>query len=307
LSRHFEPASGVFQIAKTIFGQFPRTLPPVAAIRNDYDSAQGGRQRSHGWGSGGGRFLAAWFGARRAGTGEPRRRGWNPTRYWRGLGRNKLSARCEIALSCLAVAIASLLGGCATKQLNDDTPKPGSGVAEYRQLTSEAVTAVRAALAALDKVSVASNPCPPKLVAAFASEVQRLHVDSLRIRARGQAIRARGDAYFADWSESISRIEDPQVRDRADRFHPELQQCFARLKLASQQAGAAFKPFLSGLRMLRVQLEKQPVTSEPGTTKDLLRTTRERGGEVLQQLDLINQELATMTQLLTHGKSVAIH
>ena len=210
-----------------------------------------------------------------------------------------------MVLACFAVAATFLLPGCATKASNDAAPRPGSGVTEYRELTSEAVKAVRAALAALDKVSVASNPCPPKLVAAYAGEVQRLHVDSLRIRARGQAIQARGDAYFADWTENMARIQDPQIRERAERFRPELQQSFSRIKLASQQAGAAFKPFMSELRMLRVQLDKPLPSIADDTTKDLIRTTRGHGGEVLQALSGIDNELDTITRLLTPGKTIA--
>jgi hypothetical protein len=211
----------------------------------------------------------------------------------------------RIAIASFAVAATFLLGGCATKDSAESAPRPGSGIEEYRQLTGEAATAVRAALVALDKVSAASNPCPPKLVTAYVNEVQRLHVDSLRIRARGQAIRARGDAYFADWTENMARIQDPQIRERAERFRPELQECFSRIKLVSEQAGTAFKPFMSGLRMLRIQLDKPPPAIADDTTKDLIRTTREHGGEVLQALSGIDKELDTITRLLTPRKTVA--
>ena len=306
MSRLCEPAFEVFQRAKTTFGRFSRRLRPSAAIRNDYDSAEGGRQRYRGCSSGGGRQPSASLaGAGRPGTGEPRWSSLNPTRYRRRASGIKWWTRGEVVLACFTVAAAYVLGGCATKESAPPAPRPGSGVAEYRELTSEAAKAVRAALAALDKVSVASNPCPPKLVAAYAGEVQRLHIDSLRIRARGQAIQARGDAYFADWTDTMARIEDPQIRERAERFRPELQECFSRIKLVSQQAGAAFKPFMSGLRMLRVQLDKPPSPAADETMKDLFRTTREHGGEVLQALSGIDNELDTITRLLTPGKTIA--
>ena len=371
LSRHFKLPFEVFQHAKTIFGRFSRRLRPPAAIRNDYDSAEGGRQKAHGRSSGSGLSFAAWSGLGYAATGEPRRICLTPTRYRLGWGGARWPARfagmiqltttdehrwtrilrrdlaiggrgqsqpfggapvakcgslfirvnpcpsvvrelfrlnrsgCGSSLAPLALAAACLLGSCATKEPAETAPRPGSGVAEYRELTREAVTAVRASLVALDKVSVASNPCPPKLAAAYATEVQRLHADSLRIRARGQAIQARGDAYFADWSASIARIQDRQVRERAERFQPELHQAFSRIKQASQQAGAAFKPFMSGLRMLRVQLDKPPPPGADDATKDLIRTTREHGGEVLHALSGINTELDNITRLLTPGKTVA--
>src|SRR5215468_7594727 len=95
-----------------------------------------------------------------------------------------------------AVILASILASCASHQSNNETPQPGSGITEYKQLTKEALTGLHVALDSLDKLSVQPNPCPPKVMAAFSDEVQKLQVDSLRIRARSQAIQARGDAYF---------------------------------------------------------------------------------------------------------------
>jgi hypothetical protein len=207
--------------------------------------------------------------------------------------------------SFFAPLFASLLAGCATQDPNSNAPEPGSGVAEYRQITKEALAAVDAALDSLNSVSTQSNPCPPKLIATFSQEVQQLQIDSLPIRARAQAIQARGDAYFAAWSESIARIKDPQIRASAEHFHPELEQCFSKIKFASQQGGGAFKLFLAGLRKLRVQLEKEPSLTQDDATKELVRSTREHGEEVVRELGVIRGGLQAITGMLTPGKSMA--
>jgi hypothetical protein len=160
-------------------------------------------------------------------------------------------------------------------------------------------------LDSLNQVTTRSNPGPPKLIASFSDKVQRLHVDSLRIRARAQAIQARGDAYFAQWSENISRIKDPQVRAAAEHFHPQLEESFSKIKLASQQAGGSFKPFLHGMRMLRLQLENQGSLPQDTATQELVRTTRAEGNEVVHQLTLIYGELDAITRMLKSGKPVA--
>jgi hypothetical protein len=197
----------------------------------------------------------------------------------------------------LSVACAGLVAGCASKDLQ--------GVEEYKQITAQAVTAIQAALQSLDQVSAAPTPCPAWVVEDLSRKVQRLEVDSVKVRARSQAILARGDAYFADWSESIARIKDPKVRELADRFHPQLEQSFAKIKTASQQAGAAFKPFLSGLRELRVKLETNQTGVKAGPAQDLIRNTRESGREVMHELDSIISELSTITRMLTPAQHAA--
>ena len=134
--------------------------------------------------------------------------------------------------------------------------------------------------------------------------MNRLQVDSLRIRARAQVIQARGDAYFASWSESLARIKKPEVRAAAEHFRPELEQSFSRIKLASKEAGSEFNPFLHGLRMLRIDLEKDPDCMKENAAKELVRTTREHGKEVIRQLNAVNTELESITKMLTPGKTV---
>src|SRR5689334_3816408 len=130
---------------------------------------------------------------------------------------------CEVpgkgrhCFSSLVRIMALVLCGCAGHEPKSTTPEFGSGVTEYKQLTEGALTAVHAALDSLNKVSAHSAPCPPDVIAEFSHQVQKLQIDSLRIRARGQAIQARGDAYFASWSESIARIKDPKIRNSAER------------------------------------------------------------------------------------------
>src|SRR5947208_638809 len=117
--------------------------------------------------------------------------------------------------SLLLVAIACLLPSCATHQF--------AGVEEYEQLTHQGEIAVQNALHSLEKIRANAGHCTPKIIAAFEHDVQRMQVDSIKVRARVRAIQARGDAYFASWDESIANIKDPRVRARVARLRPELQ------------------------------------------------------------------------------------
>jgi phage shock protein A len=191
----------------------------------------------------------------------------------------------------LLLAFGGLLAGCG----GPDLP----GVEEYKQITTQARTAVQASLHSLEQVGAAPSPCPAHTAAAFERDLQRMEVDSIKLRERSQAILARGDAYFDDWSESIARLKNPKIRENAARSHAELQQSFNRIKSACQQARASFKPFMAGLRELQVKLEANPAVVGEKPTGDLVRNTRENGQQVLQQFDVINSELSAFKKMLT--------
>ena len=127
------------------------------------------------------------------------------------------------------------------------------------------------------------------------------------MRERAQAIQARGDAYFENWSENLAGMKDPQVRELAEHFHPQLQQSFLRIKLASQKTREAFRNFSQGLRKLRISLENNSGVIEDETAKELIRTTRDNGQQVLQQLGSVKAELQAMTEMLTPIKPTSNH
>jgi hypothetical protein len=207
----------------------------------------------------------------------------------------------RFAFSLLAAGVTTLVG-CATHDAARRAPRPGDGIAEYQQIVDDALQAMGTALRSLDRVSAQPDRCSPKVLAAFSKEVERLEVESMQVRARSQAMQARGDAYFENWHENLARMKDPRVRERAEKHRPQLQQHFANLKLASDNAREAFKPFLSGLRRLQSALENDPGTVKTEATKDLIQSTRARGQQVKQGIVAVGEELTAMSSLLTPAK-----
>jgi hypothetical protein len=214
----------------------------------------------------------------------------------RGFGRLKVLFH-NFLIFFLAILI-SVLSSCATKE-STAAPQPKNGITEYREITTQALRAVQAALDSLNLVAAQTSPCPPKAIEAFGLELQRLYVDSIQVRERAQAIQARGDAYFENWSENLARMKDPKVRERAARFHSQLLESFLKLKFASQEARGAFHDFFAGLRQLRTSLEKDPGSIQTETTKNLVHATQDHGRQVLQHLTAVSAELDAMTQMLT--------
>src|SRR5262249_14884610 len=136
----------------------------------------------------------------------------------------------------------------------------GSGIAEYREVVGKAQNAVQAALTSLAAVGAQSNRSSLEVLTNFSAEVQRLQVGSIQMRARSEAIQARGDAYFEHWNQNLARVKDPEVRALAQQNRPRLQQSFGEIKRLTLEGREAFKPFLSELRHLRTALERDPAS-----------------------------------------------
>jgi Skp family chaperone for outer membrane proteins len=199
-------------------------------------------------------------------------------------------------------AVLTTLTSCATRDAASNPPEPKNGIAEYGEIVAASQKALGAVLQSLEQVGAQTQSCPPKLCAAFARQVQGLEVESIRVRARSQAILARGDAYFEHWQENLLRLKDPRVRELAEQHRPELQQHFASIKGLAQNTREAFKPFLANLRSLQGGLDSDPARVQTDATKGLIQTTKEKGRQVEQLLASIAGELKAMTVILTPAK-----
>ena len=122
---------------------------------------------------------------------------------------------------------------------------------------------------------------------------------SIKVRAHTQAMRARGDAYFEHWEESLARAKNEQVRRLAEEHRSQLQQSFEEARLASQQVREAFRPFLSDLQKLRAVLEADPSLARIASQKSLILAAKDKGRQVQQGFDRILAEMNSMTAMLT--------
>lgn len=198
---------------------------------------------------------------------------------------------------CYLAAVA-WMPGCVSKDTSEP-PRPGTGIAEYRKITAEAEQAMQAAIDALAQVAAESHPCRPEVVSRLSEEVNRLQVESIQVRARAQAIQARGDAYFDRWHENMALVKDPNVRALAESRRPLLQEGFQRIKGLSQQARAAFTPFLANLREVRNALERDAASVDANSTRERIRTAMENGKGVQESLTGIIRELDSMGAMVT--------
>jgi hypothetical protein len=195
-------------------------------------------------------------------------------------------------------AVVAALIGCATTETAPKIPTPRADFIEYRQIVVQSMNLMDATLRSLDEISVQAHGDPRPAYAAFAKAVHRIEVDSIKMRARTHAMRARGDAYFEHWEEYLATVKNGQVRKLAEEHRPELKQSFEQVQLAAQQVREVFRPFLSDLQKLRAVLEADPTLARIDAQKALLLAAKDKGRQVQQGLDRILAEMNSMTTLL---------
>jgi ribosome-associated translation inhibitor RaiA len=204
-------------------------------------------------------------------------------------------------------AVVAALIGCATPETGPKAPTPRADFIEYRQIVAQSMTLMDATLHSLDEISVQAHRDPHPAYAAFAQAVHRLEVDSIKVRARVHAMRARGDAYFEHWEEYLSTVKNKQVRELAEEHRPELKQSFEQLHLAATQIREGFRPFLSDLQKLRAVLEADPSLAHIDAQKGLILAAKDKGRQVQQGLDRILAEMNSMAALLRPPGTAARH
>jgi hypothetical protein len=171
-------------------------------------------------------------------------------------------------------------------------------------MAGEALSAVTATLHSLGQISALTNRCPSRLFDQLERDEHRLYADSLRLRERAQAMRARVQ-YFEEWQQHLGQVNDPEARDRAERLRPRLKENFARMQEFAQPTREAFKPFLSDVRKLLDALENDPASVQEAETKQLIDRALENARKVEQGVAAILHELDAVAGLLKPVKGVA--
>jgi hypothetical protein len=207
----------------------------------------------------------------------------------------------------LQAAVAAVLIGCASTETTRKEPTLRDDFIEYRQIVVQAMDQVGKTMRAIDEISAQANRDPRPAYEAFAKAVHRLEVDSIKVRARTQAMRARGDAYFEHWEKYLAGVDNEQVRQRAEQHRAELKRSFEQAQQASQQVRESFRPFLSDVQKLRAILETEPTLTRIDSAKDVILAAKDKGRQLQQGLDRVLSEMNAMTALLRPPGTAVSH
>ncbi len=206
----------------------------------------------------------------------------------------RLVAAAKLTLWMLVAAIAWV--GCKSVS---SSASPRSNAGEYRQVTGHFIKAVDETLRLLNRATSPTTRNPRAAILKFADAVDTLEVDSMAARARAEAMRARGQAYFATWQEHLAVVQDERVRQLALQHRAELDVRFPRIHTAAQHARETFRPFLADLKTLRDSLESNPTAAHIASKDARIARTKAQGRAVQDALSVLMAELNATAALLT--------
>jgi hypothetical protein len=146
--------------------------------------------------------------------------------------------------------------------------------------------------------------------ARFDGALQRLEVDSIKARARVDAMEKRGEAYFKEWAEEISDTTNEAARRVAQERFAELHGHFEAILKDTERVRLAFRPFLEGLRGSRTNLGKKPMFAAVEMAKPAFAQLASAGRQAEESLDQLSETLnaaaaAVMSGPLPSAESIA--
>ena len=187
--------------------------------------------------------------------------------------------RCSLHALPLFLLLAA---GCAGPSGISSMPKPGKGIAEYREVANRAHQAVASVVDSLEGLRQGSG------LGRFDQTFENLELTSVKARARAEAIIARGENYFEEWKEQLS-LATNQLAAQAN--YNRMYDHFTRVRQRSGEVREEFRPFMAKLRQFRAKLDhasNSPTSEASRTEIDALTTS---GRRVLKTLESVSSAL----------------
>jgi hypothetical protein len=203
------------------------------------------------------------------------------------------SLTVSISLLVLLLAFGWLAGGCAAPSGSPAAPKPGGGIAEYRQVTREAHRSVAATVKSLESLAQPYTQTAPRHPAlpGFDHALHQLELTSVRTRARAEAIIARGQAYFDEWKGHLAGVTNQtSAQAGMDRYN-RLFKHFGRVRDRSGEVREEFRPFMAKLREFRARLDHPPKPADGESSGTEIDGLIASGRRVLQTLESVSTAL----------------
>ena len=208
-----------------------------------------------------------------------------------------------IALIAATTAVAILTTACGTTQGYKQADKTGAGIAEFRDEIVKGKNAIDATMKSLGEVAISANTDPRKAFEQFSKDVGNLESTAATIRKRSQSMQERGQAYFKQWEQELSSVNNPEIRNLAEQRKAKLQDTFESIRKYSGPLKAQFEPWMSDLKDLRTYLSNDLTITGVDAAKGLFTKTTNEGLEVQKSMDALVAELNTIAAAITPAKA----
>lgn len=125
----------------------------------------------------------------------------------------------------------------------------------------------------------------------FKAELVKMGERAENGRTRADAMKAKGEEFFADWEQQVRSIQNPDIRKAAENRLVKRKKSYNKILTTMQEAKAELVPFMSDLNDLKKMFDGELTTSSVASAKDLFRQANWHGNDVNESLLDVEKEL----------------
>ncbi len=201
-----------------------------------------------------------------------------------------------------AGGVVCLFAGCAITAGYKQADRTGAGIADYRDEVVAVKQAVDQTLRSIDQIELTANTDPRKAFEKFSKDLAVLNSEAAKAERRGQEMREKGDAYFANWEQQLAELKNPQIRALAQQRRDKLWNAFNNIKSVAEPLKAQFDPWLSDVKDLQTYLNNDLTIEGVDAAKSQIAKTRSDGQQVVKSMDALIAELNSIAAAVTPAK-----
>jgi hypothetical protein len=181
--------------------------------------------------------------------------------------------------------------------------KTGASIAEFRDEIVNIKKEVDATMTTLDKIVTTAATDPRNAFKNFDKAVPRVDDAAKKAKKRAEDMKARGQAYFAQWEKEVAAVNNPEIRKLAEERKAKLQAVFGNIKTFMEPARDQFNTWLAELKDLQKYLGNDLTIGGIDAAKELIGKAKTGGQGVQQSMDKVIAELNTIVATLTPAKA----
>jgi chromosome segregation ATPase len=125
----------------------------------------------------------------------------------------------------------------------------------------------------------------------FKAELVKMEERAANGRTRADAMKAKGQEFFADWEQQVRSIQNPDIRKAAENRLAQRKKSYNKILAAMQDAKEELLPFMSDLNDLKKMFDGELTASSVASAKDLFRQANWHGNDVNESLLDVEKEL----------------
>ena len=198
--------------------------------------------------------------------------------------------RSVLFAMALAIAAAALAAGCAKDEGRERSGKAVGTLKETREELASTQKQIDDVLASASAVQSGQGDLK-SAYDKYKKEVAGTEEAAKDVRKRADDMRARAKEYQTKWQEEMSKVSNPDLKAAAQARAAKVQGRYAMITAKSQDAKAAYDPFIRDLKDLQTYLSNDLTPAAVQAASPVFDKVKASGQVLKQKLTALQQEL----------------